>query len=87
KIRASADAEEKRILSEAYKEAEKTKGEGDGEAMRIYAEAYKQGPDFYEFIRKLESYRKFLDENTTVILSSDSELLDLLSREDLRKQK
>ena len=51
------------------------------------AEAYKQDPEFYKLIRTLESYKKFLDENTTVILSSDSELLELLSREDLRRPK
>jgi len=85
KIRATADAEKTTLLSEAYREAEKSRGEGDREAMRIYAEAYKQDPEFYKLIRTLESYKKFLDENTTVILSSDSELLELLSREDLRR--
>ena len=85
KIRASADAEKTTLLSEAYRDAEKSMGEGDRESMRIYAEAYKQDPEFYKLIRTLESYRKFLDENTTVILSSDSELLELLSREDLRR--
>ncbi|MDP8248240.1 MAG: protease modulator HflC [Candidatus Tritonobacter lacicola] len=87
KIRAAADTNKKTILSEAYRDSEKIKGEGDREAMRIYAEAYKQDPEFYRLVRTLEAYRKFLDENTTVILSSDSELLELLSRENLKKAK
>jgi len=87
KIRAAADTNKKTILSEAYRDSEKIKGKGDREAMRIYAEAYKQDPEFYRLVRTLEAYRKFLDENTTVILASDSELLELLSRENPKKAK
>jgi membrane protease subunit HflC len=80
KIRAEADKERQEILAEAYMRAEKTKGEGDAEAMRIYGDAFSADPSFYRLVRTLESYRKFLDDKTTVVLSSDSELLQLFNR-------
>jgi len=80
RIRADADKQRQEILAEAYREAETIKGGADAEAARIYAEAFSADPEFYGFMRKLESYGKFLDEKTTIILSSDSELLDLLNR-------
>ncbi len=78
KIKAEADKEKQIILSEAYKEAEKIKGEGDAVSMRIYAEAFGKDPQFYKFIRTLQSYESFLDEKTTILLSADMELLKLL---------
>lgn len=78
KIRAEADKERREILAEAYREAEKIMGEGDAQAMKIYAEAYSMDPEFYRYSRTLDSYRKFLNEKTTIILSSESELLGLL---------
>jgi membrane protease subunit HflC len=80
KIRATADKERQEILAASYMEAEKIRGEGDAEAMRIYGAAYNTDPGFYEFVRTLESYRKFLDDKTTIVLSSDSDLLKLLDK-------
>ncbi|MDI6793407.1 MAG: protease modulator HflC [bacterium] len=80
KIKAETDKEKRRILSEAYQEAERVKGEGDREAIKIYAGAFNQDPQFYKLVRTLESYKKFLDKKTTVILSSESELLELLNK-------
>ena len=79
-IRAEADRRREEILSAAYREAETVKGEGDAEAARIYGEAYSRNERLYELTRTLETYRKSLDEQTTVILNSDSELLRLLTR-------
>jgi membrane protease subunit HflC len=79
RIRAEADTEKAKILSEAYKEGEKTKGLADADAIRIYAAAHGKDPEFYRFLRTLESYRAFLNDKTTVVLSSDSELLELLT--------
>ena len=76
-IRADADRQKEEILSVAYKQAEKTKGEGDAESTRIYGEAYSRNPKFYKLLRTLESYKKILDDKTTAILSSDSELLKI----------
>lgn len=80
RIRADADKEKSRILSEAYKEAEKIRGDGDAQSTRIYAQAYSRDPKFYKLVRTLEAYRKVIDPNTTAILSSDSELLRLLTQ-------
>ncbi len=78
RIRAAADSERQVILTEARRDAEKIRGEADAAAMRIYADAHKADPAFYEFLRTLDSYRAFMDEKTTVVLSSDSQLLRLL---------
>ena len=80
KIRAEADKEKARIISEAYREAEKIRGDGDARSTRIYAEAYSRDPKFYKLVRTLEAYKKVIDPNTTAILSSDSELLKLLTQ-------
>jgi len=80
RIRADADRQREEILSLAYKQAEKTKGEGDAESTRTYSAAYSRNPRFYKLLRTLESYKKILDDKTTAILSSDSELLRVLMR-------
>ncbi|MFT9496691.1 protease modulator HflC [Anaerosolibacter sp.] len=78
KIRADAEKEQKIILSEAYKQAQEIKGEGDAEAIKIYAEAFQKDPKFYEFIRTLETYEKTIDEKTTLVLPSNSQILKYL---------
>jgi len=78
-IRGETDTKTRTILSEAYKEAQKLKGEGDAEAIRIYAEAYAKDPEFYKFMRTLASYKKILSEDTTVVMSSQTEILKLLT--------
>jgi len=80
RIRADADRQKEEILSVAYKEAEKTKGEGDAESTRIYSQAYSRNPRFYKLLRTLEAYKKIFDDKTTAILSSDSELLKIMMR-------
>lgn len=77
-IEAETDREVAEILANAYKEAETIKGEGDSEAMRIYAEAYGQDQEFFLFLKSLETYEKVLDENSTVVLSTDSDLFRYL---------
>ena len=78
KIRADAEKEQKILLSEAYKQAQQLKGEGDAEAIKIYAQAFSKDPQFYEFIRALETYEKTIDEKTTLVLPSNSEILKYL---------
>lgn len=78
KIRADAEKEQKILLSEAYKQAQKLKGEGDAEAIKTYAEAFQKDPKFYEFLRSLETYEKTIDEKTTLVLPSNSEILKYL---------
>lgn len=79
KIRADADKQKQIILSEAYKKAQKIKGEGEAIAIKTYAEAYQKDIKFYELTRTLESYEKFIDGKTTVVLSADSELLKFIN--------
>jgi len=73
KIEAATDKEVSGIMAEAYKQAEIVKGQGDQAATRIYAEAYAKDPEFYDFLKSLELYRKAFKPGTTLILSSDSE--------------
>ena len=82
KIRADADKQRQIILSEAYEKAQKIKGEGEAIAIRTYAEAYEQDIKFYKLVRTLESYEKFIDGNTTVVLTADSELLRFINTSD-----
>jgi membrane protease subunit HflC len=79
-IRADADRQKEEILSVAYKQAESIKGQGDAESTRIYGAAYAKNPGFYKLLRTLEAYKKVLDDKTTAILSSDSELLKVLMK-------
>lgn len=79
KIRAMTDKERTILLAESYRKAEKLRGEGDAEAIKIYAEAFEKDPEFYAFIRTLESYEKSLRKDTTVVLPSDSEFFRYLS--------
>ena len=78
KIRAETDKEKTIILAEAYKQSQEIKGEGDASAVEIYASAFKSDPKFYTFVRTLEAYQKVIDDRTTLILSTNSELLDLM---------
>ncbi len=80
KIRADADRQKEEILSAAYRDAEKIRGDGDAQSTRIYGAAYSRDPQFYKLVRTLEAYKKILDDKTTVVLSSDSDLLRLLTK-------
>jgi membrane protease subunit HflC len=63
------------ITSEAYRIAQEVKGKADAEAAKIYAEAYGVDPDFYAFTQTLEAYNESLSKDTSLLLSTDSELL------------
>jgi membrane protease subunit HflC len=72
-----------RVESEAYKRVQELRGEADAEASRIYAEAYNQSTeaqDFYGFLKTLDTYRLILGKQTSMILSTDSEMFQLLER-------
>jgi membrane protease subunit HflC len=78
KIRAATDRDKTIILANAYKEAERIRGEGDAKAVQIYAKSYSSDPKFYEFVRTLDAYKKVVDDNTTLVLPSNSKLFKLL---------
>jgi modulator of FtsH protease HflC len=60
KIRADADRQRQVTVAEAYRDAQRVKGEGDAMAARIYAEAFQRNPEFYSFYRSMEAYRQGL---------------------------
>ncbi len=66
------------ITSEAYKTAQEIKGKADAEATKIYADAYGRDPEFYSFIQTLDIYGTALDQNNSLVLSTDSEFLKYL---------
>ena len=67
-IRAAADREKIVIESNAYRDAERLKGEGDARATVIYAAAYGKDPEFYSFVRSLNAYRNSFDSRSDVML-------------------
>jgi len=79
-IEGQANKELQQIRSEAYRKAQEIKGKADAEAIKIYADAYNQDPEFYSFIKTLETYRNTVDADTTLILDTDSEYYQYLKR-------
>lgn len=84
-IEGQKQKELERIQSEAYKTAEQLKGEADAEAIRIYAEAHNKDPEFYAFTKTLETYRKANNENTRLILTTESDLYKYLKSASISK--
>ena len=70
------------IISTANKEALELKGKADAEATRIYGEAFAQDPDFFAFQKTLESYQTTIGTNTSLVISSDSDLYRYLKAVD-----
>ena len=66
----------KQIESEAYKKSQKIKGEADAKSIAIYAKAYNRDPEFYSFLKTLDTYRNTIDGKTTVIFSPENEYLE-----------
>nr|WP_320116589.1 protease modulator HflC [uncultured Desulfuromonas sp.] len=75
------EKELKKISSESYRKAVEIRGNADAQATTIYAAAYNREPDFYRFLRTLESYQKTVKENNRLILSTDSDYYKLLSQQ------
>jgi membrane protease subunit HflC len=74
KIRADADRQREVIIAEAYRDAQKTKGEGDAKAAEIYANAYGKNPEFYAFYRSQEAYKNsFKNKSDVMVLDPDSD--------------
>jgi membrane protease subunit HflC len=70
--------ERRRIESESYRRAQEILGEAEAESTRIYADAYEQDPEFYRFLKSLETFQEVLGANDTLILSTESDLLRYL---------
>jgi membrane protease subunit HflC len=70
-----------KVQSEAYRQVEEVRGRADAKATEIYAKAYNQSPEaasFYEFTRTMQSYKSLISENTTLVLSTNSDLFKFL---------
>jgi membrane protease subunit HflC len=83
RINGNRERELQKIQSEAYRRVEEIRGEADAKATEIYAQAYNQSPEavkFYEFTRTMESYKTIITTNTTLVLSTDSDLFKFLKR-------
>lgn len=87
KVRAGADKEATIISAEAYAESQRLMGEGDAQATVTYAQAFEQDAEFYSFLRTLEAYKKFLPEQSTLVLDSDSELFKYLASPEVSAEK
>ena len=79
-IMGKVEKELKVIISTANREAEEIKGKADAEAAKIYADAYNQDPEFYSFIKSLESYKNAVGQNTNLVISADSEFYKFLQK-------
>ncbi len=74
KIRADADKQREVIVAEAYRDAQKMKGEGDAKAAATYAQAFNLNPEFYSFYRSLEAYRNsFKSKNDVIVVEPNSD--------------
>ena len=78
KIEGEQEKELKKISSEAYRKAQEIKGKADAEAARLSSEAFNRDPEFYSFLKTLEVYQNTFDENTFLLLGTDSEFLKYL---------
>jgi modulator of FtsH protease HflC len=81
RIRGNRVRDLNKIQSEAYRQVEEIRGVADAKATEIYAKAYNRSPEaveFYEFSRTMQAYRAIIAENTTLVLSTDSDLFKFL---------
>ncbi|MBS7780588.1 MAG: protease modulator HflC [Comamonas sp.] len=72
KIRADADRQREVTVANAYRDAQKIKGEGDAEAARVYAEAFGRDPQFAQFYRSLEAYKASFSKKSDVMVLDPS---------------
>jgi membrane protease subunit HflC len=74
KIRADADKQREVIIAEAYRDAQKAKGEGDAKAAEIYNQSYSKNPEFYAFYRSTEAYKNsFKSKSDVMVLDPGSD--------------
>ncbi|HEX7155894.1 MAG TPA: protease modulator HflC [Burkholderiaceae bacterium] len=74
KVRADADRQREVLLAEAYRDAQRIKGEGDAKASAIYARAFGANPEFFAFYRSLDAYRQsFHNRSDTLVIDPSSE--------------
>lgn len=79
-IEGMREKEQQKITSQAYRRAQEITGKADAEATKIYAGAYSKDPEFYSFLKTLDTYKGTLDEKTWLLLTSDSDFYKYLKR-------
>lgn len=86
KIRADADKQREVIIAEAYRDAQKNKGEGDAIASEIYANAYNKNPEFYAFYRSQEAYKQsFKSKSDVMVLDQSSDFFKYMRSSGVKK--
>jgi len=83
RIEAKAIHEHEKLLADAHAEATRILGEAEAQAIALLGKAYQKDPDFYKFIRALDSYDLIIDKNTTLMLPADNELFKYLDSKEL----
>jgi len=79
-IEGMREKEQQKITSQAYRRAQEITGKADAEATGIYAKAYNKDPEFYSFLKTLDTYKGTLNEQTWLLLTSDSDFYKYLKR-------
>ncbi|MBD3380513.1 MAG: protease modulator HflC [Candidatus Omnitrophica bacterium] len=79
-IKGRTEKELKQIKSKAYRTAQGIRGRADAEAISVYASSYSKDPDFYSFMRTLETYAATVGKGTTLILTTDSDYYKYLKQ-------
>ncbi len=87
KIEGDRDKDLKQITSEAYRKAQEIKGKADATATRIFADAYNRDPEFYSFLKTLETYQETFDKNSTLVLSTKSDFFKYLKGYEINSDK
>ena len=77
-ILGTMEKELRQIRSTAYRRVQEIQGQADADATRIYGKAYNRNPEFYAFLRTLESYKEKTNENSVMILTTDSDFYQYL---------
>ncbi len=81
KVTATADKDKQVIIAEANQKAEVLRGRGDADAIQAFASSFGKDPEFYEFYRTLQAYRKSLnDDKTRLVISPDSDFMKYLKK-------
>ena len=83
RVEALAISEHEKIMATAHAEATEILGRAEANAMRVLGDAYRRHPEFYRFVRALDSYDAIIDQNTTLMLPADSELFKYLDSKEI----
>lgn len=89
RIDGDRERELQKIVSEAYREIQTIQGDADAKATDIYARSYNRTPaaaELYTFVKTLDTYKSVIDSNTTLILSTDSDLMSLVKHMEAKSQ-